>query len=109
MAGSEAGKSSDETSSDEKQKMGNEEKKTRIKSDAQQPSEIDFRSSKMMTIMIEFMLSLPTWAGCALAMVFNAVVSLVAYRVSHKLISKHQSDSMTEPTSSMFRVGGMLV
>ncbi|MBT8367556.1 MAG: hypothetical protein KJP23_22925 [Deltaproteobacteria bacterium] len=59
--------------------------------------------------MIEFVLSLPTWAGCALAMVSTAVVSLLVYLISHRLTLKYQSDSMTDPTSSLFRVVGMLV
>jgi hypothetical protein len=59
--------------------------------------------------MIEFFLSLPTWVGCGVAMIFTAVVGLVVYFVSYKLISKYQSDELKDPTSSLFRVVGLLV
>jgi len=59
--------------------------------------------------MIEFLLSLPTWVGCGVAMIFTAVVGLVVYFVSYKLISKYQSDELKDPTSSLFRVVGLLV
>ncbi len=59
--------------------------------------------------MIEFMLSLSTSAGCLLAMVFTTVCGLVVYLLSYKVISKYKSDELKEPTSSLFRVVGMLV
>ena len=59
--------------------------------------------------MIEFMLSLPTWVGCGVAMVTAAVVGLVIYVVSYKLISKYQSQDLKDPTSSLFRLVGLLV
>jgi hypothetical protein len=59
--------------------------------------------------MIEFVLSLPTWFGCALSMIATALVSLLVYLVSYRLTSKYQSDSMTDPTSSLFRVVGLLL
>ena len=59
--------------------------------------------------MMEFVLSLPTGAGCAVAMVFTTVVGLVFYLVSYKLISKYQSDELRDPTNNLFRVVGILV
>ena len=59
--------------------------------------------------MIEFLLLLPTWLGFATAMVITAMVGLVVYLVSHKLISNYQSYDLKDPTSSLFRVVGLLV
>jgi hypothetical protein len=59
--------------------------------------------------MIEFLLSLPTWVGCGAAMIFAAVVGLVVYFVSYKLISKYQKDDLKDPTRSLFHVVGLLV
>jgi len=59
--------------------------------------------------MIEFLLSLPMWVGCIVAMISAAVVGLVVYFVSYKLISKYQRDELKDPTSSLFRVVGLLV
>jgi hypothetical protein len=58
--------------------------------------------------MITFLLSLPTWAGCGVTMVFTTIVGLVVYLVSYKLISKYQHEDMQDPTSNLFRVVGML-
>jgi len=59
--------------------------------------------------MIDFLLSLPTWAGCCVAMVSTAVVGFVVYLVFYKLISKYQREDMQDPTSNLFRVVGTLV
>ena len=59
--------------------------------------------------MIEFVLSLPTWSGCVVAMGFTAVAGFVVYLVSYKLISKYKREDMQEPTNNLFRVVGMLV
>jgi hypothetical protein len=59
--------------------------------------------------MIEFLLSLPTWVGYSVAMIVTAVVGLLVYLVSYKLISKYQRDEIKEPTSSLFRVVDLLV
>jgi hypothetical protein len=59
--------------------------------------------------MIEFLLSLPTWVGCCVAMVSTTVVGLVVYLVFYKFISKYQSYDLKDPTSSLFRVVGLLV
>jgi hypothetical protein len=61
------------------------------------------------TLMIEFILSQPTWIGCGVSMVTAAVVGLVVYVVSYKLISKYQSQDLKDPTSSLFRLVGLLV
>jgi hypothetical protein len=59
--------------------------------------------------MIDFLLSLPTWAGCVVAMGFTSVLGLVVYVVSYKLITKYKSDDLKDPTGNLFRVVGMLV
>ena len=59
--------------------------------------------------MIELLLSLPTWAGCIIAMGFTTVAGLVVYLVSCKLISKYKRGDMREPTNNLFRVVGTLV
>jgi hypothetical protein len=59
--------------------------------------------------MIEFVLSLPTWAGCCVAMVSTTVLGLVVYLVFYKFISKYQSYDLKDPTSRLFRVVGLLV
>jgi hypothetical protein len=42
-------------------------------------------------------------------MVFTTVVGLVVYPVFYKFISKYQSYDLKDPTSSLFRVVGLLV
>ena len=59
--------------------------------------------------MIEFLLLLPTWVGCCIAMVSTTVVGLVVYLIFYKFISKYQSYDLKDPTSSLFRVVGLLV
>jgi hypothetical protein len=59
--------------------------------------------------MIDFLLSLPTWAGCIVAMLTTAVVGLVVYLVSYKLITKYQSHDLKDPITSLFRLVGLLV
>jgi len=59
--------------------------------------------------MIDFFLSLSTWAGCLVSMGFTAVVGFVFYLFFYKLISKHSREDMKDPTSNLFRVVGMLV
>ncbi len=56
--------------------------------------------------MIDFLLSLSTWAGCLIAMGLTAVVGFVVYLVSYELISKYQREDMQDPTSNLFRVVG---
>jgi hypothetical protein len=58
--------------------------------------------------MIDFLLSLSTWAGCAVMMGFTTVVGFVVYLVFYKLISKYQREDMQDPTSNLFRVVGTL-
>ena len=58
--------------------------------------------------MIDFLISLPTWPGCLVAMGFTAVTGFVVYLVSYKLISKYKREDMKEPTNNLFRVVGML-
>jgi hypothetical protein len=59
--------------------------------------------------MIDFLLSLSTWVGCVVAMGFTAIVGFVFYLVFYKFISKYKREDMKDPTSSLFRVVGMLV
>ncbi len=48
--------------------------------------------------MIDFLLSLSTWAGCVVMMGFTTVVGFVVYLVFYKLISKCQRENMQDPT-----------
>jgi len=59
--------------------------------------------------MIEFVLSLPEWLGIGVAMLLAAVVGLVVYIVSHRLISVHQKEELEDPMSSLFQLVGVLV
>ena len=59
--------------------------------------------------MIEFILSLPTWFGCAFAMVSTTVLGLVVYVVSYKLIEKSKNVNLKEPINNLFRLVGILV
>ena len=54
--------------------------------------------------MIDFLLSLSTWPGCALAMGFTTVMGLSFYLFSYKLISKYRREDIKEPTNNLFRV-----
>jgi hypothetical protein len=59
--------------------------------------------------MIDFLLSLSTWAGCVFMMGFTTVVGFVVYLAFYKFISKYQRENLNDPTSNLFRVVGMLV
>ena len=59
--------------------------------------------------MFEFIISLPVWVGCGVSMVSMAVSGLVIYIVSYKIITKYKTEDLKDPTSSLFRVVGMLV
>jgi len=59
--------------------------------------------------MIEFLLSSSTLVGSIASMVIATLAGLVVYGISYKLISRYQSSDLKDPTSSLFRVVGMLV
>ena len=59
--------------------------------------------------MLDFLLSLPTWFGCGLTMVSTALLGLVVYVVFYKLITKYKSEDLKAPSSSLFRVVGLLL
>ena len=59
--------------------------------------------------MIEFILSLPTWVGCAFAMISTTVLGLSVYVVSYKLIEKSKNVDLKEPINNLFRLVGILV
>jgi hypothetical protein len=59
--------------------------------------------------VIDFLLSLSTWAGCIGAMGFTAVTGFLVYLVFYKLITKYKREDMKEPTNNLFRVVGTLV
>ena len=59
--------------------------------------------------MIEFLLSLPMWVGCAVMMGFTAVAGFVVYLAFYKIISKFKREDLKDPNSNLFRVVGMLV
>ena len=59
--------------------------------------------------MVDFLISLSTWAGCVVVMGFTSVLGFVVYLVFYKLILKYKREDMKEPTNNLFRVVGMLV
>jgi hypothetical protein len=59
--------------------------------------------------MIEFILSLPTWIGCAIAMVSTTLLGLVVYVISYKFNEKYKKVELTDPITSLFRMVGILV
>jgi hypothetical protein len=60
-----------------------------------------------MTFMVDFLLSLPIWLGCGVAMVTAAGLGLVVYLVSVKFFSKYKSYDLKDPTNNVFRVVGI--
>ncbi len=59
--------------------------------------------------MIDFLLSISTWFGITVSMLLATAAGLLVYGISHKLISRYARGELMEPTSSLFRVVGMLV
>jgi hypothetical protein len=59
--------------------------------------------------MLDYLLSLPTWFGCGLTMVSTALSGLLIYVVSNKLITTYKSEDLKAPSSSLFRVVGLLL
>ena len=59
--------------------------------------------------MIELLLAAPTWLGIIVSMVLATAAGLSVYGISHKLIAGYDSGELRDPTSSLFRVIGMLV
>jgi hypothetical protein len=59
--------------------------------------------------MIDLILSLPTWAGGLLSMLAATALGLPVYICSHKLITRYQQADLKDPTSSLFRLVGLLV
>jgi len=59
--------------------------------------------------MVEYLNSLPTWAGCIVMTGFTAVAGFVVYLVFYKFISKYKREGIKDATSNIFRVVGMLV
>ena len=59
--------------------------------------------------MVDFLLSLSTWAGCTISMGFTAIAGFVLYLVFYKFILKYKREPMEDSTSNLFRVVGMLV
>jgi hypothetical protein len=62
-----------------------------------------------MHLMVEYLNSLPTWAGCIVMIGFTAVAGFVVYLVFYKLISKYKREDIKDATSNIFRVVGVLV
>ena len=59
--------------------------------------------------MVETLLSLPDLVGGVVVMTLTTVAGLLVYVVSNKLILRYQKDDLKDPTSSVFRVVGVLV
>ena len=65
--------------------------------------------SKPGGLVAELLLSLPDLVGIAVAMAITTAIGLLVYLVSYKLISKYQSNDLKDPTSSLFRLVGVLI
>jgi hypothetical protein len=59
--------------------------------------------------MLDFLLSLPTWSGCSLAMASMAIFGLVVHFVSSRLFAKFNSDNVKDAALSLFGVLAILV
>ena len=59
--------------------------------------------------MVEGLLSLPDWIGGIVVMALTTGVGLGVYIVAYKIVAKYQREDLKDPTSSLFRVVGMLV
>ena len=59
--------------------------------------------------MLDFILSLPTWSGCSLAMALMAVFGLVVYFFSSRLHAKFKSENVKEAALSLLGVLAILV
>ena len=59
--------------------------------------------------MIEFILSLPTWIGCGIAMVSTTLLGLVVYVISYKFNEKYKKFDLKDPITSLTRTVGILV
>ena len=59
--------------------------------------------------LIDFAISLPTWLGVAVSILFATVAGLGVYLVSFRLASIYKIDELKDPVGSLFRVIGMLV
>lgn len=62
-----------------------------------------------MTLMIESILSLPTWIGCGIAMVSTTLLGLVVYVISYMFNEKYKKVELKDPITSLFRMVGILV
>ena len=59
--------------------------------------------------MVDFLLSLPTWLGCVVAMVTTACVGFVVYLGFVKFFSNYDNYDFKDPVNNVFRVVGLLV
>jgi len=59
--------------------------------------------------MVDFLLSLPTWLGCSVAMATTTVAGFVFYLVFVKFIEKYKGYDLKDPINNVFRVVGLLV
>ena len=59
--------------------------------------------------MVEYVLSLSDLAGVAVTMSFMTISGLAVYLVSAAFVLRYQRAELKDPTSSLFRVVGMLV
>jgi hypothetical protein len=59
--------------------------------------------------MIEFILSLPTWIGCGIAMVSTTILGLVVYVISYKFNEKYKKFDLKDPITSLTQTVGILV
>ncbi len=59
--------------------------------------------------MIEFILSLPSFVGASLFVIFTSVVGLGFYYLSAWFVAPHYNESLIEPVGNLFRIMGIMV
>ena len=59
--------------------------------------------------MIDYVSSLPTWAGCALSMLLTTVAGLAVYFGFRPFLARYPIEELEDPIGSLFRVIGVLV
>ena len=62
-----------------------------------------------ITLKLEFILSLPRWIGCAIAMVSTTLLGLVVYVISYKFNEKYKKFDLKDPIASLTRMVGIIV
>ena len=60
-------------------------------------------------MIIDLLLSLPTWSGSLISILFATGTGITIYFISYRFISEYQKEDLKDPISNLFRVIGLLV